>query len=147
MTVSNVSMSWCLRQANCHYCETLVEAGTPLVTVFFWNKGTEEHKGFNSKFYYHPTCWVNQGLEYLRNNPYVPYKRTRTLPITQEQRVQRNILLRRKCSLDQRKRNLKMDFPDRVLVEARIDTQIVELMLEIAPIGGIPKRWLLPWEG
>ena len=146
MTIPNVTMTWCQRQAKCYYCEDLVEAGTPLVTVSFWNKGSEEHKGFNTKQYYHPQCWVKQGLDYLERNPYVPYKRGKVLNITPEQKVRRNILLRRKCSLDQRKRNLRSDYPDKLLVEARIDRKIVDLMLEIASVGGIPKRWLEPWE-
>ena len=145
MTIPNVSMSWCQRKAQCGYCPDFIESGTPLVSVFYWNKGTPDHKGFNSKFYYHPDCWVKQGLDYLGKNPYVPvYKGAKPLPLTPEERARRNILLRRKCSLEQRRRTIPVDSPKRQLLEARLDIKVVELMLEIAPLGGIPKKWLEP---
>ena len=112
------------------------------MTVFFWNKGTEEHKGFNVKVYYHPDCWVAQGLDYLRMNPYVPYIRDRTLELSIGEKVERTKILKRKASIDQRRRRLNGNYPDRALLEARLDTQVAELMMEIAPLGGIPKKWL-----
>lgn len=115
-----------------------------MVTVFFWNKGSPDHKGFNTRQYYHPQCWIDQGLDYLKLNPYVPFARSRVLPITPEERVQRNILLRRKCSLEQRRRALRVDHPERLLKEARLDRQVAQLMVEIAPLGGIPSGWLEP---
>ena len=142
MTIPNVTMTHCQRRAKCEWCPEYVEAGEPLVTVFFWNKGTEEHKGFNVKRYYHPDCWVAQGLDYLKRNPYVPYIRKKKLELTAEQSKQRYSILRRKAAIDQRKRNLNGDFPDKELEEARLNVKITELMLEIAPIGGIPKKWL-----
>ena len=145
MTIPNVSMSWCQRKARCKYCPNLIESGTPLVTVFYWNKGTPKHKGFNTKFYYHPDCWVKQGLDYLSKNPYVPvYRGAKPLPLTPEERAGRNILLRRKCSLEQRRRAIPANSPRQQLLEARLDTKVAELMLEIAPLGGIPKKWLEP---
>jgi len=146
MTIPNVSMSWCNRKAQCNFCPDHIGAGEPLVTVFFWNKGTPDHKGFNTKQYYHPQCWVAQGLDYLSLNPYVPYQKQKRLDLVPEQKERRNILLRRKCSLEQRRRNLKAEYPERLLLEARIESKIVGLMLEIAPLGGIPKKWLEPQE-
>lgn len=142
MTIPNVTMSHCQRKAQCEWCPEMVEAGAPLVTVFFWNKGTEDHKGFNVKRYYHPDCWVAQGLDYLKRNPYVPYVRKKKLELSPEQSKQRYSILRRKAAIDQRKRNLNVDLPDRELENAKLNTKIAELMLEIAPIGGIPKKWL-----
>lgn len=136
-------MTWCQHRARCEWCPKYIEAGQPLVTVFFWNKGTEGKRGFNVKQYYHPLCWVGQGLHYLERNPYVSvHKGARGLVLTPEQRMQRNRLLRRKGALEQRRRNLKTGLPDSLLMEARIDRQVAELMIEIAPIGGIPQKWL-----
>jgi len=146
VTIPNVTITWCVRKTKCKWCPEHIEGGQPLVTVFFWNKGSTEHKGFNTKQYYHPQCWIGQGMDYLNRNPYVPYKRSRALPLTPEQTKQRGILLRRKCSLDQRRRNLRTNLPNHDLMEAKIARQVAELMLEIAPIGGIPKRWLEPWQ-
>lgn len=142
MTIPNVTITWCIQRAKCGWCPEYVDAATPLVTVFFWNRGTPDHKGFNIKKYYHPNCWVAQGLDYLDMNPYVPHIRKEKLKLTPEQSKQRYILLRRKAAIDQRKRNLEGDFPERMLVEIMLDQKITEVMLEIALVGGIPKKWL-----
>jgi len=140
MTIPNVTMTHCQRQAQCDWCPDQIEPGTPLVTVFFWNKGTPDHKGFNTKKYYHPNCWVAQGLDYLTLNPYVPYIRRYKLELTKEQSKLRYSILHRKSALDQRLRKLE-DNPN-PLTEAKLNQKIAELMIEIAPIGGIPKKWL-----
>lgn len=142
MTIPNITMTWCQRRAQCEWCPEMIEAGNPIVTVFFWNKGSPDHKGFNVKRYYHPDCWVAQGLDYLKRNPYVPYVRRKKLELTPEQSKQRYVILRKKAAIDQRKRNLNGNYPDKLLIEARLNQKITELMMEIAPIGGIPKKWL-----
>jgi len=141
MTIPNVTIAWSNRIAQCEWCPESIVAGTPLVTVFFWNKGSPEHKGFNVKKYYHPNCWVAQGLDYLERNPYVPYIRKKKMELTPEQSKQRYSILRRKAAIDQRIRDAS-NRPDVLLIEARLNIKITELMLEIAPIGGIPKKWL-----
>lgn len=114
-----------------------------MVTVFFWNRGTEEHKGYNVKKYYHPNCWIAQALDYLSKNPYVPYARKKKLELGPEQSKQRYSILKRKAAIDQRKRRLE-GTPNRIVGEAILDSKIAELIMEIAPIGGIPKKWLKP---
>lgn len=140
--IPNVCMTWCHRTAKCRWCEKPIEAGTPIVRVFFWHKGNPKERTLNFTSYFHPKCWIEQGLDYLKRNPYTPYKRGRKAEISDDQRRQRYLLLRRKAALEQRKRKLKSDFPDRVLVEARIDAQISQIMVEIAKVGGVPKSWI-----
>lgn len=119
-----------------------------MVTVFFWNKGSEESRKWNTKQYYHARdkgnryCWIEQGLDYLTMNPYIPYTRHKKAKLTERQTKMRVVLLRRKAALDQRKKKVKSDYPDRVLIDARLNKQIAELMVKIAPIGGVPKKWL-----
>ena len=141
MTIPNVTMAWCQHHAKCEWCPDHIETGMPLVTVFFWNKGGPDHKGFNIKKYYHPDCWTGQGLDYLKMNPYVPYIRKKKLELTPEQAKLRYVLLNRKASIDQRKRGLNGN-PNKAMLEAELNVRIAELMVEIAPIGGIPKKWL-----
>ena len=140
MTIPNVTITWCQHRAKCEWCPDNIITGTPIVTVFFWNKGGPDHKGFNIKRYYHPDCWIAQGLDYLKMNPYVPYIRKKKLELTREQSKQRYSILRRKAAIDQRKR--KLNGQQNRMEEARLNTKIAELILEIAPIGGIPKKWL-----
>lgn len=139
--IPNVCMKWCERQAGCKWCDKPIEAGTEIVTVFYWNKGADGRK-WNTTQYFHPNCWIEQGLDYLRMNPYIPHVRKPRMSLTEEERKRRCMLLRRKSAIDQRKKKLKPDNPNRMLIEARIDGKIAELMIEILPIGGIPKKWL-----
>ena len=101
MTVPNVTMGWCERRTKCEYCPEHIEKGTPGVRVFFWNKGGPDHKGFNVKKYYHPECWVAQGMDYLKMNPYVPKSKKPTLALSPEQRKRRKQLINQKASLEQ----------------------------------------------
>ena len=140
MTTPNVSMSWCNRTAKCEWCPGEIVAGEPIVKVFYWNKGTESHKGFNTKRYYHPQCWIDQGIDYLKRNPYVPYLRKPKMELSEEQSKRRYQLLRQKAAIEQRIRKLG-DTPN-ILAEARLREKITNIMLEIAEIGGIPKKWL-----
>jgi len=136
-TIPNVSIAWCHRVARCKWCENDIVAGTPMVSVFFWNKGNEEKRGWNSKYYYHPDCWVSQGLDYLDRNPYVPYPGRKRVEMEPEMKSKRLKILRRKASLEQRRRNTEDP-----LMLAHIETQIAGLLPEIAEAGGIPKSWL-----
>lgn len=141
MTIPNVTITWCQRTAKCAWCPDHINAGAPLVTVFWWSRGSPDHKGYNVKKYYHPNCWVAQGLDYLKMNPYVPYIRKKKLELSPEQSKQRYSILKRKAAIDQRKRGLE-GRPDRVAAEALLNMKIAELMIEIASVGGIPKKWL-----
>jgi len=62
--------------------------------------------------------------------------------LTPEQKKLRHTIMTRKASIEQRRRNLKPTSKNRLLIEARLDIQIAQLMVEIAPIGGIPKKWI-----
>lgn len=113
-----------------------------MVVVFFWNKGSEGRRSFNVKHYYHPPCWVEQGLDYLKMNPYIPHKRGPKPKLNEVDRRKRFLLVRRKNALEQRKRKLKAEYPDRLLMEARIDGQIMDILLEVVRLGGVPKTWV-----
>lgn len=115
-----------------------------MVTVFFWNKGNQDgRRGFNTKKYFHPDCWVEQGMDYLKRNPFVSsHKGPKFLPITEEQRKQRVRILKRKSSLDQRIRELDLEDKHYGIKTARIQTRVAELIVEIAPLGGVPLSWV-----
>lgn len=139
--IPNVCMKWCERQALCKWCNKPIEAGKSMVAVFYWNKGTDGRR-WNTKQYFHPQCWIEQGLDYLKMNPYVPYIRKPRLALNDEDRKLRYMLLRRKSAIDQRRKKLKPDNPDRILIEARLDGKVAELMIQMMTLGGIPKKWL-----
>lgn len=146
MGIPNVTMRWCTKTAKCHWCGQPIECGTPMVVVFFWNKGNEESRKWNSKQYYHPQHWLDQGLDYLAKNPYTESQPTtrgrKPLALTPEQARQRFLLVRRYHALEQRKHKIKSPYPDNVLIESRLNKQMVDIMLEMVPLGGIPKNWV-----
>ena len=139
MTIPNVTMVWCQKKATCRWCEQPIEVATPMVRVFFWNKGQEDNRRWNVQHCYHPECWIKQGLDYLNKNPYVP--KNKRIMLSKEDARKRFLLVRKFHALVQRKDNIKSEYPDNILTEARITNQMVEIMLEMALLGGVPKSW------
>ncbi len=138
--IPNVTMRWCQRKATCRWCELPIVTGTAVVAVFFWNKGSGDRR-WNTQICYHPDCWVKQGLDYLDRNPYVPVRVRDKLKLSVEDKRKRFLLVRRFHALEQRKGNVKADYPDKLLVEVRLTKQMADIMLDVARIGGIPKSW------
>lgn len=103
----------------------------------------ESNRSWNTYLYYHPNCWVKQGLDYLDRNPYVEQsRRGRTLLLSKEDRTRRLKLITNYHSLEQRYSNLKTGYPERLLIEDRLSRQMTDIMMEVAIVGGIPKKWL-----
>ena len=137
-------MRWCQKKATCQWCPEEIVVGSPMVAVLFWNKGNPDSRRWNVQKCYHPQCWVDQGLDYLSRNPYVPPikgKRGRKSLLCLEDRRKRFLLVRRFHALEQRKKNIKAPYPDNLLVEERLTKQMVDIMLDVALLGGIPKSW------
>ena len=111
-----------------------------MVAVYFWNKGSDNRR-WNTQICYHPDCWVGQGLDYLKRNPYVPVRVRDKLKLSVEDKRKRFLLVRRFHALEQRKSKVKADYPDKLLVEVRLTKQMADIMLDVARIGGIPKSW------
>ncbi len=145
MSLPQVYMAWNRRIAECAYgCCKAIEVKQPVVIVFFWRRGDDDHARYNIKKYYHPECWLAQGLDYLRVHPYQAAgdrgpKRT----LTPEQHKRRGLILRQVGAIKQRRKNIReQDVAKRTLLLARCDAAIASKMLEIAEVGGIPKRWI-----
>lgn len=141
----DVWFTWCRRPATCCYCKEQVETTTPMVVKKMWRKGDENSRRVNLIFYYHPLCHYVEGLDYLMMHPYTCGEKRgpkQVMQLTPEDARSRYLLLRKKASLEQRKRELKAHFPDRELHCAQIDLEIMSVWTEIAQVGGIPKSWL-----
>ena len=140
----DVWFTWCQRRAKCRWCEQPIEKGKPMVITKLWRKGDENSRKWNITNYYHPECYLAQGMDYLERNPYSPRgnRGKPKLQLSEEDRRKRYLLLRKKAALEQRKRKLKTSYPDNALMLARIDTRIVEICMDIALVGGVPKSWV-----
>ncbi len=136
----NVWITWCKRRAVCKWCSELIVVGKPIVKCVRYKS---KDNRMTVRLYFHPQCWLDNGLHYLEENPYTPSQKGRKkLPLSIEDKNQRFILLRRYSALRQRIRNIKSPYPDNALIEARIKTKMAELMEQIIPLGGIPPKWL-----
>ena len=133
--IPNVWMVWCHRTAKCKYCEEDIELATPMVVARFWNKGDENRRSWNISNYYHPLCWVDNGLDYLRMNPYSPNgkKRGPKVTLSDEDRRERFLLIRRYHGYKQRISDKNRE---------RLEVVMEDIMLQLLPLGGVPKGWL-----
>ena len=145
--IPNVCFQWCKKSSECPECKQLIEVATPCIMVFYWNKGNEDKRSYNVKKFYHPNCWIAQGMVYLMMNPYNPgEQRGPRVELTPEDRRKRQLLLRRYGTLQYRKRqygnNPTIGLLEKTLIELHLDAMIASVILEISQVGGIPKRWL-----
>jgi hypothetical protein len=145
MPLPSVTMQWCRREAKCKWCDQPIETGTPMVTVFYWNRSPETHKRWNTSFYYHPQHWLDSGMDYLMLNPYSPGERRGPKPrlnLTAEERKSRLALLRKKATLDQRFRQVDPTRWDYIAATTRLKIKVLDCITLIAPLGGVPDGWL-----
>ena len=142
MTIPNVIMRWCIKPATCKWCEKGIDNRQAMVVVMFWNKGNAQHRGWNVQQYYHPDCWVKQGLDYLDRNPYSAPGRGRKAKLSPTDTRQRYLLVRRFHALEQRRRHLTTTYPDRLLIEQHIEEQILGIVMDMSKVGGVPPTWL-----
>ena len=144
MTMPNVYMEWCKKQAECPECKQLILVATPSVVVFYWNKGNEEKRSYNVKRHYHPQCWISMGLDYLMTHPYYAgEQRGPKVELSKEDRRKRQLLLRKYAVYQSRKRRIMhLPIEERVFTEIRLDGLIASIIMETALVGGIPKRWI-----
>ena len=147
MTIPNVTMRWCPKKSTCRWCEQPIEKGTPEVHVFYWNKGNKDSRKWNTTQFFHVVneegihCWDEQGLDYLKRNPYVSRYKGRRPTLSEEDRRKRFLLVRRFNAITQRKRN-NNNFPDNILMDIKLTQQMIDIMLETAIVGGVPKGWV-----
>ena len=141
MTVPNVLFVWCRKKATCKWCEQPIEISMAMVKVFYWNKGEDGNRKWNSQYCYHPQHYIEQGMDYLNRNPYIPHVRGRKSKLSPEDRIKRLVLVKRFNRLCKRKDNINLGYPDNALVEAKLTKEMVEIMMDVVLVGGVPKSW------
>jgi len=134
----NVWMSWCKKRTECRYCNLLIDTATPIVVCRSWLNGKKH------EMRYHPQCWLDNGIDYLRQNPYIAMPRGRKkLTLSVDDAKTRRVLLVRYGAVKQRIGRIRAKYPDRLLPIARLEKRLRELVMEIEPFGGVPKKWLV----
>jgi len=137
-----VWMTWCKRRATCKYCGEYIEVGTPMVKGVI-DKSQNPKMMITYKTYFHPQCWVENGLAYLERNPYTPAARGRkrsNLSFVDNQK--RRKILARFASYQQSLRKIVGDSPRDKAAKVRINNKVNGLVDEITKLGGVPVSWL-----
>lgn len=136
------------KKATCSRCKQGIPAQTPLVKGKLWK---HQGKVFSRPlvFRWHIQCWIDAGLEYLKQHPIVEpiHNRGGRIELSEEDKKARVALLMRRARLNQRCKQLVELMSDGstnelniklVSVHAKMDA----LMPEIEKVGGVPKSWL-----
>jgi len=120
----------------CRYCEKEITVATPMVI------GQTRNNNRTYRMYFHPQCWLDNGMAYLRNNPYTPGIRGRKKSsLTSEDARSRYLLIRRYNRFKERKNKLKK-FPDDLLEYFRLEKEMDKITEAMKDIGGVPTRWI-----
>ena len=131
------------KKAKCRWCEQAIEVGTPIIKIFFWNKGDDSKRTWNGHIYFHfPNCYSAQGMDYLNHNPYVPHSRGRRAKLAPDDGRKRFLLVRKFNELVQRRRGNKLKYPDNAMMDAVLAIRMLDVAKEMIPLGGVPKNWL-----
>lgn len=134
---------YCKRRAKCQCgCGETITAGEVMVKSVFWKPG------FKRIHYFLLDHWVEKEKAWFKNNPYarVGTGGRKKLELTDEQRRERGLILRRYAKYTQMKR-IYMSRPNALSDPKVIDLinkynfQIENLKLELENCGGVPKSW------
>jgi len=127
----DIWITLCRKTAKCKYCPQHILKGNPMVKGRLWRSGK-----WTLNFYWHPNCWVEQGIAEMEKRPIIESRGRKSLPITVEQRELRICLLKRRGSVIQR---LKRETdPVKML---HLGEMLEDLKEEIKPLGGVPVGW------
>ncbi len=133
-------MTWCNKTAKCKHCSQPITPGEPLVRGKLWRKHGQATR-WSYKFYWHPQCWVEQGLIGLRSRPRVsPFRGAITnRDITPEDKTTRLRLLQKRANIVQRMKKAGIEQNLDLLIS--LQEKLEELIPEIEKVGGVPKGW------
>jgi hypothetical protein len=133
------------QRGTCEYSQCpqpVIIAGEPIVRC----RSVDKH-GWSHYRKYHINCYVVQGLEYLKANPYIPKRvpqcgRTpMSATLNPEQERKRFLLIRRRnYFISERKKlatNGQHDTPR--MIALGVEINIIEADME--SVGGCPARW------
>ncbi len=137
----DIWITHCKRTAICHYCKKPIKVQEPMVTGKLWRKVKEGVLHWIVRYYWHPLCWVDEGLSYLQKHPYNQGLRGgQPLNLDYETKKKRLSVLRRHAKYTQKIReSMETGNLDRII---RLALSMEKLKEEILPLGGIPKSWI-----
>lgn len=150
----DIWLTYCRKRVpKCSYCKEPIQVGDLMVIGRQWSRSSEgerESRRWVMNFRWHgerhtdgKCCWLQAGVDYLAQHPFVETRGRKQLQLTERQRKARLKILRQRARLVQKLKVL-MEAPlDQTDIDlmVRIGSQIEDLKEQIAPLGGVPASW------
>ncbi len=138
--MADVWIRECRRTAKCSHCKQQIQNHEYEVIVKIWKRGSEV-KRFVTVLFFHPQCWIEQGIEAAKKRPAVENRGRHRTAMLDEVREKRIKILRRRASIVQRIRYAMDSTPPNFDKVSYLGEKLGELVDEIRPLGGVPESW------
>lgn len=139
----NVWIKITRKRVLCHYCNQFIETSEFQVVCVYFMKLRNSSKTWTKSMHFHakdPSCWVDRAIVQLEMKPYSENRGRKANPISDDVKVQRQKILRRRASVIQRI-NHEMDDGKRPAKIEHLTGLLEQLAVEIEPLGGVPESW------
>ena len=126
----------------CKHCEKFIESGEYQVVCQYFMK-LRGDRTWRKVMHFHakdPYCWVERAVAEIDTRPVVELRGRKANHISDEHRVIRLRMLRRRASVMQRINN-EMEGKQRPAVLSHLADLLDKLTEEIEPYGGVPESW------
>ena len=130
------------RRSTCYYCKKEIETGKYQIVCTYFMKLKYSEKRWTKEMHFHaiPNCWLKRAIEELKNRPYVENRGRKANYISDETKVKRLKILRRRGSVVHRL-GVEMEGEGRPVKILRLTEQLEKLAIEIKEYGGVPDSW------
>lgn len=131
------------RQVICRHCEKMIETGEYQVVCRYFMKLKHSERTWTKQMHFHieePNCWLERAKTELATRTYVERRGRKADCISDERKVLRQKILRRRASVMQRI-GIEMENGGRPAKLIRLTALLEALAAEIKPYGGVPESW------
>ncbi len=131
----------CRKERACKHCPEKIHNLSPMVVAKVWLR--RKGKSWSKEIAWHPQCWIDQGVAAMELRPIVERRGRTRLPMTDDVKIARGKVLRRRGAVLQRihkelEREDKPSNLDRVIHFGRL---LEGLRQDISVLGGVPRSW------
>jgi hypothetical protein len=130
---------WLNRQAKCQWDSDMMDKGSPVVVG-----SLRTNRGYYIRMYWHPECYLKQGMDYLESIPYEPTTRSPgpgrpAIDLSHTDRLKRRALIVKFSRLrDRREEVAELGL---LWMLDKLDKTAWVIMAEMKTLGGVPTSW------
>ena len=139
----NVYITKTRKRVVCFYCHKHIEVDEYQVVCTYFMKPKGSSKTWTKKMHFHakkPSCWVDRAVVELERRPYHENRGRIADNISDEVKIARQKILRRRASIVQRI-GAEMAGMKRMDKLSHLTDLLEKLRVEIEPLGGVPDKW------